>query len=88
MSRPFNIFTTTITAIFLAAAPCLSEPWMVLSAAHIPEGATALTFGFGQLWCGYEVEGDSVLRVINPEDGSTQAEHIPPQAAQQENLRP
>ncbi len=80
MSRFYVTTIAAITAVVMSASVSLSEPWRVLSAERIPSGATALTFGFGELWCGYEVEGDSVLRIINPDNGDVTAEHTPPEA--------
>ena len=57
-----------------------ANAWRILSAEHIPAGSVAMTPGPQGLWCGYEIEGDSILRVIDPDNGRIITTYAPPEA--------
>lgn len=74
MKKIVSIFTLVLILTAPAAA------WQVVSAYDIPAGAVALTDGPGGLWCGYNIQGDSLLLVFNPENGEVVNEFNPPEA--------
>jgi outer membrane protein assembly factor BamB len=54
--------------------------WQIVSHADIPDGASMLAGGNGELWCSYPGEGDSLIRVLNPDNGEVEREITAPEA--------
>lgn len=73
--------TLTLILSLLTATPHISYAWDVVDSHSIPAGANALCPGFEELWCGYKAQEDSVILVIDPDDGHVIAEHTAPEIA-------
>ncbi|MFH0766176.1 MAG: PQQ-binding-like beta-propeller repeat protein [Calditrichota bacterium] len=71
--------TLTVGILVLAATGELLA-WNVLEAFQIPNGTAALTLGPQGLWCGTNLAGDSVIRVLDPESGRQLGTFVPPEA--------
>jgi len=76
---PLNrIVHLTILVILLAANP--AQAWRVVSFARVPGATTTMLPVNGNLWCGYS-DNDSIMRVLNPADGSVTATLHAPEGA-------